>query len=633
MAKTKAQAAAARPRVALAASAAEAGPNATILWEPNPGPQTEALRRTEREILFGGAKGGGKSAAGIAWLLSGNPDRAGLPDATPTDISYINNPSYRALVLRKNRADMDYWISEARKLYSALGGEWKNGTEFEFPSGAKIIVGHLAEDLAYEKYQGNQVHRILIEEVTQIGSLNLYTRVIDNCRSNHREMRAQVFLTANPGGLGNAWVSKRFMTTRPETYGKTIRQRIKDPVTGTEMAITRCFIPSRVTDNKKFLEIDPTYAARLYADYAHDENMRRALLEGDWTALSGNYFTNWRPNGPMLSEMAEFPWARHVIEPVHLAPSWPKWIGVDWGYKHHSVAVWACQAPNKQVHVYRELLRSQMGPQEFGVDIALASLKDVDGLEDGAMTVWLSPDAFAQRQDDRTVADMMAAGIRTVLGPDSVYIMAPGETDDDTGERDFFDVREMQQKAGIVLRRAQHHRVAGWQYMHSLMRFKPLVRGPEIAFDAEYAMRLASEFGASEYSQYVEKFRQEREALPILQVHTTCPNVIAAIPTAMHWEDKNPDDIRKTDSKEDDILDATRYLLAGHKAQQVKAPLADFVRTRIAEIAESHGGRLGDSERMWASAKAQQDWKGGALAGAFSAPRMARRARYAPGVN
>jgi hypothetical protein len=31
------------------------------IWEPHPGAQTEALSRSEKEILFGGARGGGKS--------------------------------------------------------------------------------------------------------------------------------------------------------------------------------------------------------------------------------------------------------------------------------------------------------------------------------------------------------------------------------------------------------------------------------------------------------------------------------------------------------------------------------------------------------------------------------------------
>jgi hypothetical protein len=621
-AKTKADA---LPRVVFATQPVD---GVQALWQPNPGPQTEVFLRNEYEILFGGAKGGGKTAAGIMWLLKGNPDRINADDRQPADISYINHPHYRALVLRKNYTDMEYWIGEAKKIYSVFGAKYTEGA-FEFPSGAKIVLGHLAEENVWEKYAGNQFQRGLIEEATQIPSLRLYSMVKGNCRSAFKELRAQILLTANPGGSGHLWVSKRFLTTRPDTYKKTLRERITDPVTGREMFVTRTFIPSKIADNPKILETDPTYAARLYSDYAHDENLRRALLDGDWTALSGQYFTNWRPNGPMQSEAESYPWARHVIEPIHLAPSWPRWIGVDWGYKHHSVALWACQLPNKQVHIYRELLRAQMGPEELGVEIALASLKDLEGLEENSLTVWLSPDAFAQRQDERTIADQIAVGIRQVLGPTAAYVAAPGDFSDDPEQngKDFFETRELQQRAGIVLRRAQNHRVAGWQYVHSLMRFKPLVRPSETAFDHEYAQKLALELGAQEYFKYVGSFQAEREALPILQVHNTCKSVIEAIPTAMHWEDKNPEDVMKTSEKEDDVLDTLRYLCMGHKAQQVKAPLAEFVRTRLSQIAESHHGNLTGSERMWAAAKAEQDWGGAALTTGFNVPRIRGRSR------
>ena len=37
-------------------------------WDPHSGPQAEALSRSEDEILNGGARGGGKTEAGIAWM-------------------------------------------------------------------------------------------------------------------------------------------------------------------------------------------------------------------------------------------------------------------------------------------------------------------------------------------------------------------------------------------------------------------------------------------------------------------------------------------------------------------------------------------------------------------------------------
>ena len=67
-----------------------------ILWQPHKGPQTEALVQTAHEILYGGARGGGKTESGLAWLI---------------EPQYLNNPSYRALVVRRNYDDLGAHIN------------------------------------------------------------------------------------------------------------------------------------------------------------------------------------------------------------------------------------------------------------------------------------------------------------------------------------------------------------------------------------------------------------------------------------------------------------------------------------------------------------------------------------------
>ena len=70
------------------------------IWTPNPGRQTEVLTRTEFEILYGGRRGGGKTDAGIAWLLYDK-----------------DKPLYRALVIRKNADDLNDWSNSSRKIF------------------------------------------------------------------------------------------------------------------------------------------------------------------------------------------------------------------------------------------------------------------------------------------------------------------------------------------------------------------------------------------------------------------------------------------------------------------------------------------------------------------------------------
>jgi hypothetical protein len=577
-----------------------------------PGPQVVALTTPAFEVGLGGGRGGLKSETGRAFLVKGNPGQ----NSCPADVSYIHHPRYRALVLRKNQTDLADWVERARQFYKPFGADIVSSpTEIRFPSEAIIVVGHMADKDSYEKYQGQEFHRILLEELTQIPDELLYLRIIMSCRSTIPELKPQVFSTFNPGGVGGGWVRKRFVDVKNTKTGQRVppRTMFKDRKTG----LTRIFIFSKVTDNP-YLMRDQQYVNTLMA---LPDAQRRAWLDGDFDALSGQYFTDWRPNGPMVGE-EQYPWARHVIPARVLPGYWTRWIALDWGYKHYTVALWFCQDPNGQVHIYRELALNGITPEEFGVELALRSLEDIDGQESRSMSLFYDPSIGAKRHDEVTIVDQIKVGIGRVIGPDAAHILKPGE------DQDFFDRQDEQRRAGITLRPAQNQRKAGWLYMHSLMRFKPLLPASADSFDPEYAMKLAREQGAESYFKYTNAFKEQREALPKLLVHDVCKGFIDAIPTLVHDEDGDPEDILKTGLPADDYGDCGRYGLHAHLTHIARKPMAEFVRERLAQINESHHGRLTGSERQWAAAKAEQDWSGaGAQHAAFSIPRIRRSGR------
>jgi len=70
-----------------------------VAWQPHEGPQTEALSRSEFEILYGGSRGGGKTEAGLAWMV---------------EPEFLQNEMYRGLVIRKNVEDLRDWIDRAK---------------------------------------------------------------------------------------------------------------------------------------------------------------------------------------------------------------------------------------------------------------------------------------------------------------------------------------------------------------------------------------------------------------------------------------------------------------------------------------------------------------------------------------
>jgi len=85
-------------------------------------------------------------------------------------------------------------------------------------------------------------------------------------------------LTANPGGVGQQWVRERYIKPSPPCvpfYDELRRQ-------------WRVYIPSRLSDNKKLVEADPTYIDRLYS--SGPDWLVRAWLDGDWDASSSQSF-------------------------------------------------------------------------------------------------------------------------------------------------------------------------------------------------------------------------------------------------------------------------------------------------------------------------------------------------------
>jgi hypothetical protein len=278
-----------------------------IIWQPHPGPQLRALLVDIYELLYGGARGGGKTDAGIVFMMEP-----------------IALPFYRGLVLRKNHTDLCDWISRAHVFYKSYGAK-KSGNDFFFPSGAVIRTGHLKDADAYEKYQGHEYQRILIEELTQIPEENRYLKLLGSCRSTHPELRPSVFCTANPGGPGHGWVKKRFIDIGAPNVAhyRPLSENQEDAaILNVRGRNWRMFIPARIEDNPTLMQ-DETYLA--YLD-GLPEKFRKAWREGDWNILSGQYFP-------------EFSRAKHVVRPFEIPKNWTIESGLDWGY---SVDPWAC---------------------------------------------------------------------------------------------------------------------------------------------------------------------------------------------------------------------------------------------------------------------------------------------------
>ena len=346
-----------------------------VIWKPHEGVQTYALTVGDcYEILYGGARGGGKTDCGMAWLLRATE----FPDA-------------RMLVVRRNADDLADWIDRAHKMYPYAKIVGKPAT-IKFPSGAIIRTGHLKDDQAYTKYQGHEYQRILIEELTQIPTEESYLKLISSCRSTIPGLDPKIFCTANPGGKGHQWVKRRFIQGhKPMVAFKSGGERY------------RMYIPATIDNNPTLIENDPNYV-----DFLDNlpEPLRSAWRHGDWDIFAGQYFGEWNPSMHVVKE--------EMAKKLGYGQNFnKKYIGIDWGYTAPFACVWIEVTPNNMVFAYRELYGTERHPIEWGQDI-----KDMTGDEEIFMSLgdpsmwarnpmsWNAP--HTQMYTDKSIATAMS---------------------------------------------------------------------------------------------------------------------------------------------------------------------------------------------------------------------------------
>ncbi len=236
-----------------------------VVWRPNPGPQTWLLQCPVEDILFGGARGGGKTDGLLGdWIQhSGRHGRHA-----------------RGIIFRKTMPELEDLIERSKELYQPLGAVYHEQKKtWIFPNGARLRMRYLERDQDAARYKGHQYTWIGFEEIDTWESPEPIDKLQACLRSPHNVpcvMRA----SANPGGPGHDWVKARYITPAP-------------PLTPFKDGdITRVFIPSRLADNPKLSNPDK-YTAKIKA--SGPEWLVKAWLEGDWSGppVGGIIDPNW----------------------------------------------------------------------------------------------------------------------------------------------------------------------------------------------------------------------------------------------------------------------------------------------------------------------------------------------------
>lgn len=246
-----------------------------IVWAPQPGAQAALLSCPYDEILYGGAKGGGKSDGLLGdWLAHMSENRT-------------NRRHARGIIFRKAYPELEQLMERAQAIFSRIpGARWVGGNRktWYFAGGARLKFRFVESKKDAAKYQGHEYTWMAFDEVGEIADPEIINTLRGALRST-KVAKARLLLTGNPLGPGHKWLFDRFIKGK-EAYEPYVEEITN--AAGQKVTWTRGFIPAKLEDNPLLLLTQPQYELRLKQMCAGRPGLYKALRFGDWTAKIEN---------------------------------------------------------------------------------------------------------------------------------------------------------------------------------------------------------------------------------------------------------------------------------------------------------------------------------------------------------
>ncbi len=396
--------------------------------------------------LFGGAAGPGKTKALLMEAI----------------LQAHEHPGANTLLLRRTFPELEqslllYFRRDVpHELYKSFSEskhvvEWRNGSTTRF--------GYCQSESDVYQYQGAEFLFIGIDELTMF-TLRQWQFLTSRNRCPVPGAFPCMAGATNPGNIGHAWVKSLWIDRQaapgmenPDAY---------DPA-------DYDFIPARVADNPiyaadeqylKTLRALPSHLRRAFLDgewdvfagqYFDNFDLSRHVVRAEQIGKQGSQVDGESSLGDWK------PW-------------WPRWISIDWGFEHPAAVYWhaaippggfsvgarhavpgeappvsdhdlasgasgtarnvadaspsidaghsgavplqsqdrraAHSSPERHVVSYREYVTHRTPPRDLAAEIVARS-KAGDGACERIDAVYLSPDAFARRTDEQSIADQM----------------------------------------------------------------------------------------------------------------------------------------------------------------------------------------------------------------------------------
>lgn len=260
------------------------------------------LQDTHRIVIYGGARGGGKS-----WAVRSK--------AVIMAFAYAG---IRQLIVRRTYPELIN--NHINPLKVTLAGIAKyNGTEktFTFTNGSALNFMYCARDDHLQHLQGTEYDIIYIDEATQLTEHQI--KVIYSCVRGANEFPKRLYMTCNPGGQGHGYI-KRIAIDRRFVDGEDPEDYV--------------FIPARVDDNDALMRTQPEYKKNLEM---LPEKLRKAWLEGSFDIFEGQFFEEFVVGDEVQQHDRQW---THVIEPFPIPREWEVYRSYDFGYSRPFSCGW-----------------------------------------------------------------------------------------------------------------------------------------------------------------------------------------------------------------------------------------------------------------------------------------------------
>lgn len=365
-------------------------------------------------VLYGGAVGGTKSHA------SRNDAYRHL----------FGIPNYNSLIMRRTHTELEQnHTSKAIGEVQRINDYFQKEVMCLTPSSHKLTIPHMGSVLNFghcqnagdeEKYLGPEYDDYRPEELATFEMsqvVGIQGRLRSTKRVGQHKVLARLIGTTNPGAARAKWIKDHWIDKAVHTSPE-YDNPLYDPAEWV-------FIGARLYDNPYLMDPDGSYTSYIKRLFMHSAQRRKQLLNGDWNAISGQFFEEWNPRLHVGSL---------TIPPGCKIERW-----LDWGYDPNpGVCHWVACMPNGRLYVFAEWV--------FKKTIAAKVAKRIAELTDREILPSIGGGAYISR----------------TIGDPSMWAK-----DGHMGE----SYEETFRKNGVRMIQADNERVMGWgRFRHWLQR-------------------------------------------------------------------------------------------------------------------------------------------------------------------